>query len=170
MSDAEGRGEDAAGLIVRRQGAERSGAYGEVFRVPDGSCVKVFKSKPEARRARESELLAYKLASGSPDLAKHTPARVRSVRIARVLDENGQDISRQFDLDFAIQRDFVDGVSQKVGQLAVSAIEELRGRFRQVGICTVDADAVTTPQGGIVLIDIAARSMCNGACPACDPG
>jgi hypothetical protein len=96
------------------------GAYGAVFFSADGRATKVFKRRNDdtqshTRNVFESEVAAYKIAVENNDLVKLVPKFYGCVSVTQILDSTGQDISNEYELDYAYQMERVNGDFQKHG-------------------------------------------------------
>lgn len=113
----------------------KEGAYGVVFFTEDGFAIKVFKTrgtqlKYHTESVFDSEVQAYGLATSDPILKKLVPNFFGQVTVEKITDENGVDISHQFELDLAYKMKKVDGDFIKM-RLNCTHLESL---FKAAGI------------------------------------
>jgi len=130
----------------------KEGAYAVVFFSEDGRATKVFKRSSEISGSHitsvfESEVMAYKVATAIPSLARLIPPFYGEVRVERIIDASGADITADFYVDRAYQMQRIMGAFVKLGSLPSNNSVEIRKLFFEHGIRHMSDASVTLDAG-----------------------
>ncbi|WP_340645405.1 hypothetical protein [Phenylobacterium sp.] len=136
-----------------------TGSYARVFVNQERlRAIKVFyrgKNRAHLVEVFESEFNAYELVQSAPDLVGMTPRFYGCPSISGVVDRNGSDVSQLYELDLAIELDFVPERFDKITEYGERGVEACRA-FEKQGIhYTRDASAAVRIDGSLRLIDFA---------------
>ena len=143
------------------------GVYGQVFYLKencDKTAIKVFfkrknKTKGYIKNTFLSEVAAYKILSSNLKLNKYIPKFYNTLKIEKIIDRDGKDISENYYLDFAFKMEFIEGTFTKYSA-GYSACEILN-KFVESGVkyvkdCSVIVDDNNQP---IKIIDFATHEV-----------
>lgn len=144
-------------VLHKFPGSYEEGAYGFVFFDEQGYAIKVYKKRVDApeehiRAVFQSEVEAYRIATEREELKTLVPEFFGVIPCEKVLDEIGNDISREFYLSFAYKMRKVEGRFIKCGLQD----EQLKIAFNNAGIRHTK-DASVLFESGVVkcIVDIA---------------
>lgn len=140
-----------------------TGSYARVFVNEERlRAIKVFyrqTNRAHVVEVFESQFRAYELVQSAPDLVGMTPRFYGRPSIVGVVDRNRSDVSQLYELDLAIEMDFVPDRFDKITEYGERGVEARRA-FEKRGIrYTRDASAAVQIDGSLRLIDFATHSV-----------